>query len=399
MPAITPQARLRSAAFLSSFDRFTIPPLLVPIHEALGVSLGTAAVAASVYFVAYGLSQPLWGGLSDRVGRVRVLRGAIVGGGLACLGAALAPSILVLILARGVAGLFFAAAMPTAMTYVGDTVAVRDRQPALAILMAFATAGVASGTIVGGAVAELWSWRAAFLASSLLAVGVSIALRPLAEPARSGPPGRFTAQVREIAADRWVRAVVGLALLEGAVVFGALTFVAASLQHEGYGAALAGSAAAGFGLANSACTPLVTRAVRRRSSPALIAFGASVAGCGLLLTALDTTLVTAVIATVAIGGGFGFMHSTLQLWATQVYPEHRAVTVSFFAGAVFSGGALASAAAAPLVDEGRFSAVFLAGAAGAFTLAVAGPLLRARYLEARPAPLGPGEPEPAPAAP
>lgn len=397
MPAITPQARLRSAAFLSSFDRFTIPPLLVPIHRALGVSLGTAAVVASVYFIAYGLSQPLWGGLSDRFGRVRVLRAAIVGGGLAALLAAAAPTIAVLIVARGLAGLFFAAAMPTAMTYVGDTVRVADRQPALAVLMAFATAGVATGTIVGGAVAELWSWRVAFLASALLAVAVSIALVPLAEPARRHAARPFGASVREIAADRWVRAVVGLALLEGAVVFGALTFIAASLQHEGYGAALAGSAAAGFGLANSAFTPLVTRAVRRRSSPALIAGGAATAGCGLLLTAIHPTLLTAVIATVMIGAGFGFMHSTLQLWATQVHPRARAVTVSFFAGAVFSGGALASAAAAPLVDEARFSTVFYAAAAGAFALALVGPLLRARYLLARPP--GAVAPEPATVAP
>ncbi len=93
------------------------------------------------------------------------------------------------------------------------------------------------------------------------------------------------------------------------------------------------------------------------------------------------------------------MHSTLQMWATQVHPHARAVTVSFFAGAVFFGGALASAAAAPLVDKDHFSAVFLAGAIGAFTLAVIGPLLRARYLGARGSSMDPGEPEPVPVAP
>ncbi len=47
---IDPQWRLRAAAFLSSFDRFTIPPLIVPIHRELGISLGTAAMLASAYF-------------------------------------------------------------------------------------------------------------------------------------------------------------------------------------------------------------------------------------------------------------------------------------------------------------------------------------------------------------
>ncbi len=251
--------------------------------------------------------------------------------------------------------------------------------------MAFATAGVAAGTIIGGALAQFWSWRVAFLASAVLAAGVSVLLARLPEPSAPRPTAGFTAQVREIARDRWVRVVVALALVEGAVVFGALTFVAASLQDQGVGAALAGSAAAGFGLANSLCTPLVTRAIGRRSSPALIAFGASLAAAGLLLTALDSTVLTAVLATLALGAGFGFLHSTLQMWATQVHPGARAVTISFFAGAVFTGGALASAAAAPLVDAGRFSVVFLAAAIGAAVLAVVGSLARGRYLAERPA--------------
>lgn len=386
MPArrITAHARLRSAAFLSSFDRFTIPPLLVPIHDALGISLGTAAVVASVYFITYGVSQPLWGGLSDRFGRTPVLRLAIAGGGLAALVSAVAPTLAVLIVGRALAGLFFAAAMPTAMTYVGDTVAERDRQSKLAVLMAFATAGVAAGTIIGGALAEFWSWRVAFLASAVIAAVVSVLLVHLPEPTAPRPTAGFAHQVREIARDRWVRVVVALALVEGAVVFGALTFVAASLQDQGVGAALAGSAAAGFGIANSLCTPLVTRAIGRRSSPALIAFGASLAAAGLLLTALDATVLTAVLATLALGAGFGFLHSTLQMWATQVHPAARAVTISFFAGAVFTGGALASAAAAPLVDAGRFSVVFLAAAIGAAVLALVGSRARGRYLVARP---------------
>lgn len=88
------QWRLRGASFLSSFDRFAIPPLLVPISNAFGVPLGTAALVASAYFVAYGLSQPFWGAISDRFGRARLIRFAVVAGGLCCVAAALAPSFL-----------------------------------------------------------------------------------------------------------------------------------------------------------------------------------------------------------------------------------------------------------------------------------------------------------------
>ena len=189
-----------------------------------------------------------------------------------------------------------------------------------------------------------------------------------------------------MAREPWVRVVLLLAFVEGAVIFGALTFVAASLQADGVSAALAGSAAAGFGVANAVCTPLVTRAIGRVASPLLLAGGAGLAAAGLLVAAAESTVATAVLATLALGAGFGFLHSTLQLWATEVQPQARAVTVALFASAIFTGGAVASAAAAPLADHGRFSLIFLLAAIGAIVLAAGGALLRARYVSA------PGEP-------
>ena len=55
------------------------------------------------------------------------------------------------------------------------------------------------------------------------------------------------------------------------------------------------------------------------------------------------------------------------------------MTVALFASAIFTGGAAASAAAAPLADHGQFSLIFLLAAIGAIALAGGGALLRARY--------------------
>src|SRR5215203_3513854 len=85
-PLRGPLQLLRAAAFVSTFDRFTIAPMLVTIAAALGVSLEQAAAAASVYFLLYGLMQPVWGMLSDRLGRARVMRLALL--------AALVPGLL-----------------------------------------------------------------------------------------------------------------------------------------------------------------------------------------------------------------------------------------------------------------------------------------------------------------
>jgi MFS family permease len=66
--------------------------------------------------------------------------------------------------------------------------------------------------------------------------------------------------------------------------------------------------------------------------------------------ALNPHLAGAVLAAVLVAGGFAFIHSTLQTWATEVLPEARATVVSFFAGAVFAGSGVATALAAPLAE-------------------------------------------------
>jgi predicted MFS family arabinose efflux permease len=374
------QWRLRGATFLSSFDRFAIPPLLVPISAAFGIPLGTAALVASAYFIAYGVSQPFWGALSDRVGRVKVIRFSVVAGAVCCVVAALAPSFTVLIVSRTISGVLFAAIVPTVVTYIGDTVDVQQRQHALTLTIASASAGIAVATIIGGLCAELISWRAAFLSTSVLAVILSLALTRIPEPVRPRSSDSYLRLAKSALAQRWVLVVLAIGFIEGAVILGSLTFISASLQEQGVGAAIAGSAAAGFGIANVCCVPVVTRAIKRFASPLMIAFGSALAAAGLLIAAADTAVATALIAALGLGAGFGFLHPTMQLWATQVNAQARAVTVSFFAGSVFVGGAAASAAAAPLADGGSFSLIFLVAAALALLLASAGARLRSRYV-------------------
>jgi len=376
------QWRLRATSFLSSFDRFAIPPLLVPISASFGIPLGRAALVASAYFVAYGVSQPFWGALSDRIGRVKVIRFAVAAGGVCCVAAALAPSFGVLIASRTFSGILFAAIVPTVVTYIGDTVATKNRQYALTLTIASASAGVAVATIVGGLCAQLISWRAAFLVTSILALALSLTLTRLPEPRRAPSPHTYMQLAIDALKRRWVLVVLAIGFIEGAVILGSLTFLSASLQQQGVGAAVAGSAAAGFGIANVSCVPVVTRAIRRFASALMIAIGAALAAAGLLVAASDTIVVTAIVAALALGAGFGFLHPTMQLWATQVNAQARAVTVSFFAGSVFVGGAVASAAAAPLADGGHFSAIFFAAAALALLLATVAAWLRSGYVGA-----------------
>lgn len=74
---------LQLAVLNSTTDWFAIAPL---IGLDLDAPLSVVAGMASAYFLAYGLMQPVWGMVSDRIGRVRVMRIALVSAAVAGAG-------------------------------------------------------------------------------------------------------------------------------------------------------------------------------------------------------------------------------------------------------------------------------------------------------------------------
>ncbi|WP_185993935.1 hypothetical protein [Streptomyces benahoarensis] len=96
-------------------------------------------------------------------------------------------------------------------------------------------------------------------------------------------------------------------------------------------------------------------AAASRSVPALV-------GCALLL-----------------GGGWSFMHSTIQSWATALSPAARATGVTMFGPALHAGSALASALAAGPAQHQAHRGMFLTAAVLTVPLTAAAAVSRARY--------------------
>lgn len=375
----SPVVLLQSTAFVSTLDRFAMPPMLVAIALDLGVPLSQVVQAAGAYFLAYGLMQPVWGMVSDRFGVVRTLRVTLLLSAVATTASALALSPLALGLLRCLTGGFFGAAFPAALIYLGDTVPAVRRQGQITRLMAGFALGMTAASVGAGVLAHLVSWRVVFVLTGVAGLGLSLALRHLAEPA-TARTRRLTTSIVLTVRSRSTVLILLLAFAEGAVLLGALTLLPPAVEAIGVSSAVAGAVTAMYGVSVFASARLVGRLSQRYHPSRLIALGggASLLACVLMALSQQPPVAAAVAA--LFGLAWAAMHSSLQTWATEVLPAARATVVSLFAGSLFLGSAAAAVLVSGLAEAARYQEIFVLAAVTTVPLAILATWGRATWL-------------------
>lgn len=367
------------ACFLSNFDRFAITPMLAVIALALHVPLSSVVLTASGYFFAYGCAQPVWGMLSDRYGRMRITRATLSAAAACGALSAFAPSIWVLIVLRVATGAFFGAVVPTSLTYVGDTVPIATRQRAMSDLQLALAIGTALATVVAGAIAQLVSWRLMFALPAMSAATLAIAMRTLPEPTRDESIRRPGKQLGAVFRFRWAWLVMALGLVEGGVLLGCFTFLAPALEHRGLSSVGAGAVTALYGIGTLVFSR-VLKLVALRPPWSLLAAGGVMMCAGFVVAAMNQSVVGIGIAAILLGGGWSFMHSSLQTWATTLVPAARGTAVALFVAALFIGSAIGSALGAPLAERAAYGELFTLAALMTVPLTLVGSLARRRFV-------------------
>jgi len=89
---MTPLALLFILSFLVCVDLRILTPLLPSISDSLGSSPGMVGLAMTTYTFTYGVAQLFYGPLSDRPGRIAVVRAAGIGLIVIGLATTLSPS-------------------------------------------------------------------------------------------------------------------------------------------------------------------------------------------------------------------------------------------------------------------------------------------------------------------
>src|SRR3954469_13095054 len=165
--------------------------IVLPILPLYAKQFGASAVTASALIAAFSGAQlifsPIWGRLSDRVGRKPILVLSLAGTAVASLVTGLAPAVWVLFLGRildGISG----ASVSVAQAAVTDLAPPEERPRLLGLLGAAFGVGFVMGPAIGGLAALGGAHVPFFVAAAIAGVNAVLAARRLPEthPLRSG---------------------------------------------------------------------------------------------------------------------------------------------------------------------------------------------------------------------
>ncbi len=348
---------LALAAFASTSAFRVLDPALPQLSEEFGITTGRAADVVTWFALAYGLLQFFYGPIGDRFGKYRTLVIAT----LCCVASNLfvvfAPSFEWVLVGRFLSGGTAAAIVPLSMAWIGDHVAYESRQATLAQFMIGTILGMSAGLVVGGLFTDTLGWRGAFvfLAALYLVVGLwLLAQRKQVPEHESGATSgrlRMLEPIKAVLTTPWARVVLLVVLIEGAMVFGGLSFVPAYLQQRhGLSPSAAGLVTGLFGLGALFYVVAARWLVIRFGEAKLVMMGGWLLGiCYVVYLATDHWY-WAVLASMGCGLGYYFMHAVLQTNATQMTPSVRGTAVSLFACFLFTGQAIGVAGGALVVD-------------------------------------------------
>lgn len=299
------QLGLLSLAVMIDILGFSIIIPLVPeyIQNALHVSPLDSRIGeyggwlTAVYALMQFLFAPLWGALSDRIGRKPILIGSLIGDAIFYSMFGLSMHWLPgLFAARILAGIFSSASLSVAQAYAADITPPHLRAMGLGYLGAAFGVGFVFGPAIGGLIGHFNLAWPLYVSSALAVVNLVYIIKYLPEPKRetrapSGPPPSLAQRLRLMA-----QAVGGpIGFLYGltfAVTFAFAnlegTFTTYLMQHFHYAkgnvAAVAGGVFAYIGVLivivqGGAIRPLV----KRFGEPNLIVAGIGLMAVGFLV--------------------------------------------------------------------------------------------------------------------
>jgi EmrB/QacA subfamily drug resistance transporter len=146
------------ASFMVALDTLVVSTALTSIRQDLGASVEDLEWTVNAYNLTFAVCLLPASAIGDRYGRRRVFTAGLVAFSLASAACALAPSVGTLVAARAIQGVGAAFVMPLSVALVGAAFPAERRGAAMGALQGLTGLSVASGPVIGGAVAQGIDW-------------------------------------------------------------------------------------------------------------------------------------------------------------------------------------------------------------------------------------------------
>ncbi|SFI74417.1 multidrug effflux MFS transporter [Celeribacter neptunius] len=159
---------LLSAVGPFAIDMFL--PALPAIAESLGADIATTQGTISFYFMAFGLSQLIYGPLSDQIGRKAPLYIGLTLFIAGSLASALAPTITALIWARMLQGVGAAALMVVTRAIIRDQYTGYEATKLMSLIMLVFSVSPMFAPLSGAGLILVTGWRAIFVTMAIAGV-------------------------------------------------------------------------------------------------------------------------------------------------------------------------------------------------------------------------------------
>lgn len=165
---------LAIVAFFVGLDSLLVAPLLPVITETISIPDGSGGLLITIYALCYGITAPVFGTMSDRVGRKRMIIIGFTIFSISTFCTGLAKSFEILLLFRGLTGLSGAMIMPSVFALVGDKVTYESRGKAMGTIMGAMVGSTVIGVPIGAFLSEVGNWQWTFYSIGLLTLFLTL---------------------------------------------------------------------------------------------------------------------------------------------------------------------------------------------------------------------------------
>ncbi len=282
-----------------------IIPFYVEDMGAGGTELGLLVASYALMRLIFG---PIWGSLSDRIGRKPVMMIGVLGYGITMIGFGLATRLWMMFAARILSGVLSSATAPTTMAFIGDSTAEEDRARGMGMLGAAAGVGTILGPAMGGLLADRSLSFPFFVAAGMSFLSLILIAVFLPESLKESDRTVASSEGLNLDPRAWLSALrgpIGPFLVLAFLVTGALTtffgiFGLYALERFGLGTAQVGLVFSVLGLVMVLGQGLLVGPITGRFGEiALVRAGFALSAAGLLLVMLATEYVW-LVATIGL---------------------------------------------------------------------------------------------------